>query len=82
MKTTIRQTQLISQNKDYFNSYTGVRIAQLKNGLYGIYAINPKGADTLIGQYRSKAHAESICNEIVHAVTDGKQAYWMPPYWW
>lgn len=78
MKTTVRATQIVSQNRDYYNSYTGVRIALLKNGLYGIYAINTKGPDILIGQYRSAEHAKSICNEIINAVTDGKRSYWMP----
>ena len=78
MRTTLRATQLISQGRNIFYPYHGLRITSLKEGGFGIMAVRPGGPDLLIGKYSDQWRAINICEEIMYAVSEGKERYWLP----
>ena len=78
MRTTLRATQLVSQNRNIFYPYSGLRITNLKDGGFGIMAVRPSGPDLLIGCYTEQWRAVNICEEIMYAVSEGKERYWLP----
>ena len=78
MRATLRKTQLISQDDTCWYPCEGARVASLKSGGYCIMAWRAGGSEVLMGIYRSKDKAMAICQEIMYAVTEGKERYWLP----
>lgn len=78
MRATFRKTQLISQDRSIYIAYEGIEIVTLENGDCCIHALYPRGRSIPMGTYHSRELAESICNEIMNAVEEGRPRYLLP----